>query len=113
MLQGYSCNVAETNLALFPAMRVIPSVEIEADAVLRLTLLPHSASHFHQRGRGGRERGREGRRVGGRDGGREGGRKGGRGVLSQWKEGPLSVFQQFVFKLDIYSINTCMIDIAP
>ena len=68
-------------------MRVIPSVEIEADAVLRLTLLPQSASHFHQRGRGGRERGREGRRggrEGGRDGGREGGRKGGRG-------GPISM----------------------
>ena len=79
--------MAETNLALFPDMRVIPSVEIEADAVLRLTLLPQSAAHFHQRGRGGRERVREGRRVGGRDGGREGGRKGGRGVLSQWKEG--------------------------
>ena len=100
-------------------MRVIPSVEIEADAVLRLTLF-QSAAHFHQRGRGGRERGREGRRVGGRDGGREGGRKGGREggrkegrvVLSQWKEGPLSVFQQFVFKLDIYSMNTCIIYIA-
>ena len=35
------------------------------------------------------------------EGWREGGRKEGReGVLSQWKEGPLSVFQQFVFKLD-------------
>ena len=50
---------------------------------------------------------------GGREGGREEGRKGGRGVLSQWKEGPLSVFQQFVFKLDIYSMNTCIIYIAP
>ena len=50
-----------------------------------------------------------GGRDGGREGGREGGRKGGRGVLSQWKEGPLSVFQQFVFKLDIYSMNTCII----
>ena len=69
--------MAETNLALFLAMRVIPSVEIEADAVLRLTLLPQSASHFHQRGRGGRERGREGRRVGWRDGGRKEGREGG------------------------------------
>ena len=76
--------MAETNIALFPAMRVIPSVEIEADAVLRLTLLPQSAAHFHQRGRGGRERGREGRRVGGRDGGREEGREGGRG-------GPISM----------------------
>ena len=98
-------------------MRVIPSVEIEADAVLRLTLLPQSAAHFHQRGRGGRERGREGGKEDGREGlrdrGREGGRKGGRGVLSQWKEGPLSVFQQFVFKLDIYSMNTCIIYIAP
>ena len=58
------------------------------------------------------EGGREGG-VGGRDGGMEGGSKGGRGVLSQWKEGPLSVFQQFVFKLDIYSMNTCIIYIAP
>ena len=67
-------------------MRVIPSVEIEADAVLRLTLLPQSASHFHQRGRGGRERGegRRGGREGWREGGREGGRKGGRG-------GPISM----------------------
>ena len=111
--------MAETNLALFPAMCVIPSVEIEADAVLRLTLLPQSASHFHQRGRGGREIGREGRRggrEGWRDGGMEGGREEGReggGVLSQWKEGPLSVFQQLVFKLDIYSVNTCIIYIAP
>ena len=58
-------------------MRVIPSVEIEADAVLRLTLLPQSAAHFHQRGRGGRERGREGRRVGWREGKRKEGREGG------------------------------------
>ena len=49
--------------------------------------------------------------MGGRDGGMEEGR--GEGVLSQWKEGPLSVFQQFVFKLDIYSMNTCIIYIAP
>ena len=99
-------------------MRVIPSVEIEADAVLRLTIAiarlwfnvitsvgsPFSPTWSRREGEG-----REGRRVGGRDGGR----KGGRGVLSQWKEGPLSVFQQFVFKLDIYSMNTCIIYIAP
>ena len=74
-------------------MRVIPSVEIEADAVLRLTLLPQSASHFHQRGRGGRERGREGRR-GGRDGGREGGREEGRegGSYLNGRKGPYLYF---------------------
>ena len=72
-------------------MRVIPSVEIEADAVLRLTLLPQSASHFHQRGRGGRERGREGRR-GGRDGGREGGREGGGVSYPNGRKGPYLYF---------------------
>ena len=73
-------------------MRVIPSVEIEADAVLRLTLLPQSASHFHQRGRGGRERGREGRR-GGREGWREGGRKEGRegGPISMEGRAPICI----------------------
>ena len=76
-------------------MRVIPSVEIEADAVLRLTILPQSASHFHQRGRGGRERGREGRRgerEGWRDGGMEGGRKGGRGSYLNGMKGPYLYF---------------------
>ena len=95
-------------------MRVIPSVEIEADAVLRLTLLPQSSSHFHQRGRGGRERGRVGGREGwegGMEGGRKEGREGGGPISMEGR--PLSVFQQFVFKLDIYSMNTCIIYIAP
>ena len=105
--------MAETNIALFPAMRIIPSVEIEADAVLRLTLLPQSAAHFSPTW-SRREGEREGGKEGGREGWREGGKKEGReGVLSQWKEGPLSVFQQFLFKLDIYSMNTCIIYIAP
>ena len=84
--------MAETNLALFPDMRVIPSVEIEADAVLRLTLLPQSASHVQQRGRGGRERGREGRR-GGREGWRDGGRKEGRegGPISMEGRAPICI----------------------
>ena len=76
-------------------MRVIPSVEIEADAVLRLTLLPQSAAHFHQRGRGGRERGSEGRRVGGRDGGMEGGRdeeREGGGSYLNGRKGPYLYF---------------------
>ena len=72
-------------------MRVIPSVEIEADAVLRLTLLPESASHFHQRGRGGRERGKEGGREGWRDGGREEGREGGGSYLNG-RKGPYLYF---------------------
>ena len=38
--------MAQTFLVLFPAMRVSPSVEIEADAVLRLTLLLQSAVNF-------------------------------------------------------------------
>ena len=95
-------------------MRVIPSVEIDADAVLRLTSSRHPI-FTNVVEEGGREGGREGwvgRRDGGMEGGREEGREGG-GVLSQWKEGPLSVFQQFVFKLDIYSMNTCIIYIAP
>ena len=108
--------MAETNLALFPAMRVIPSVEIEADTVLRLTLLPQSASHFHQRGRGGRERGREGRRGGKEDGGMEGGREEGRegGPISMEGRAPICI-STIVFKLDIYSMNrpTCIIYIAP
>ena len=93
-------------------MRVIPSVEIEADALLRLTLFGIPFSPTWSRREVEREGGKEGW-EGGMEGWREGGRKGGRGVLSQWKEGPLSVFQQFVFKLDIYSMNICIIYIAP
>ena len=70
-------------------MCVIPSVEIEADAVLRLTLLPQSAAHFHQRGRGGRERGREGGREGGWEGGKKGGREG--GPISMERRAPICI----------------------
>ena len=39
MIQGYSWTVAQTLLVLLPAMHVAPSIEIEADAIFRLTLL--------------------------------------------------------------------------
>ena len=39
MIQYHSFTVAQTLLVFLPAMRVTPSVEIEADAILRLTLL--------------------------------------------------------------------------
>ena len=44
-IQVYSGSIT---YRVFPAMRVIPSVEIEADAVLRSTLLLQSAVHFEQ-----------------------------------------------------------------
>ena len=76
-------------------MRIIPSVEIEADAVLRLTLLPQSAAHFSptwSRREGEREGGKEGGREGWRDGGREGIRKGGRGSYLNGRKGPYLYF---------------------
>ena len=70
-------------------MRVIPSVEIEADAVLRLTLLPQSVAHFSPTWSR-----REGEREGGWDGGREGGREEGReggGPISMEGRAPICI----------------------
>ena len=68
-------------------MRVIPSVEIEADAVLRLTLLPVGSPFSPTWSR------REGERDGGKEGGREGGRKEGRegGPISMEGRAPICI----------------------